>query len=198
MFLCGPPSYDIDFRSFHFGIYLLFSKIAHRWMLISYEQDKSDWLISVLTRDLNLFVVQLTALSRKRFEPCRVELHFFLPFECLVVKKLCTCYVCVCVSTVFCCSRWWLSIGCLLDLTMDETCAPWLWFLRGWCDGLMMFFLSFSQDPFSFVRVQLMLLNTLNDVDNNYVTRGRSHFTGAKVTIDFWVSCTLLISFDVG
>jgi len=49
----------------------------------------------------------------------------------------------------------------------------------------MMFFLSFSQDPFSFVRVQLMLLNTLNDVDNNYVTRGRSHFTGAKVTIDF-------------
>jgi len=34
-----------------------------------------------------------------------------------------------------------------------------------------------------------MLLNTLNDVDNNY---GRSHFTGAKVTIDFRVPCTLL------
>jgi len=31
-----------------------------------------------------------------------------------------------------------------------------------------------------------MLLDTLNDVDNDYVTHGRSHFTGAIVTIDFF------------
>jgi len=90
-------------------------------MLISYEQDKCDWLISVLTRDLNFFAVQLTALSRKRFEPCRVELHFFVfwVLSCEeIVYLLC---VCVCEYRFLLFSLMAQLVVSLLDLTMDET-----------------------------------------------------------------------------
>lgn len=39
LMLLHGPSLSYFIRSFHFGIYLLFIP-THRWMLISYEQDK--------------------------------------------------------------------------------------------------------------------------------------------------------------
>ena len=63
-------------------------------------------------------MLQLTAPSRKRFEPCRVELHFFFPLDCEEIM-----YVCVCEYRFFCVLVDGSS-GCFfVDLTMDENCA---------------------------------------------------------------------------